>query len=546
MFYYLRYFVSWLTWPIRAMFYSPDKIFALPRKLLSVSLPMRVAILIAIFLLVAVITSYVNYAYLTPEALKANSFWDSQTLFDLPRWLVILFLVLIIPVVVYYALRFWLEGEVSPFPDIDYAWKAGIAELKKNGLDITQIPVFLVMGSSHDLQEKLLVEAAQLSLRVRDIPQGPAALHWYANPDAIYLFCSDAGSISKLASLGRQAALDEADGAARRLQRQLEESSSIRQTGMGEVEDIRTTATPDARMPGGGNIRGTMVIGGNTAVPEGDELSFGATVEKKAVVLSPEEGVLQGRRLEYVCRLLRRARQPLCPLNGILTLLPYELIERGPREAIQLQRAVKSDTWIIRRDLKLRCPVTALVCGMEQESGFRELLRRVGRDRSRAQRFGKGHGLWNPVNATQMDAVAIHACGAFEDWVYSLFRERGSLTKPGNTKLYALLCKVRRDAATRISGILKGGFAPDAQEDQQVEPLLFGGCYFGALGETEARQAFIRSVFEKLSEQQEDLEWTQAALIEEQRFSQIANIMVAVDIAMVVALAGLLVLLSSR
>jgi len=536
MLYYLRYFAYWLTWPIRAMFYSPDKILAFPRKILSVSLPMRVAIMVSIFLLVAVTTSYVTYAFFTEEALRAASWWGGAALFGMERWLVIPLLVIVIPIVVYYALRLWLEGDVSPFPDIDFAWKAGMTELKKSGLDITQIPLFLVLGSASDAQEKLLVDAAQLNLRVRDVPQGPAPLHWYANPDAIYLFCSEAGALSKLAAMGRQAADEEADVAALRAARRSDESS-LRQTFMPDSDDLRNSGSTEAR--GTPNIRGTMVIGGDTLNPE-DDHAFGGAIEKKAVVLAPEEGVLQGRRLEYVCRLLRRARQPLCPINGVLTILPYDLIERGPREAIQLQRAVKSDTWIIRRDLKLRCPTTALIVGMEQESGFRELLRRVGRDRSRAQRFGKGHGLWSPVTPEQMEAVAMHACGAFEDWVYSLFRERGSLAKPGNTKLYALLCKVRRDAAGRISGILRSGYAPDPQDDQQVEPLLFGGCYFAALGESESRQAFVRSVFDKLAEQQEDLEWTQAALLEEQRFSQVANAVFVLDVIMLFALGGLI------
>lgn len=542
MFYYLRYFFTWLTWPIRAAFYSPDKIFALPRKLLSVSLPMRVAVFVSIFLVVAVITSCVAYAYSGDDTFSLWEWWSGDV-FGLERWIVIPLLVVVIPIAVYYALRLWLEGDISPFPDIDYAWKAGMAELHKNGLNITQIPLFLVLGTASDEQEKLLVDAAQLSLRVRDVPQGPAPLHWYANPDAIYLFCSEAGCLSKLAALGRQAADEEADGAALRAARRSEESS-IRVTVMPEKDDIRTSTSPEMRSTP--NIRGTMVIGGDSLNPDDDQ-SFGAASEKKAVVLSPEEGVMQGRRLEYVCRLLRRARQPLCPVNGVLTVLPYDLIERGPREAIQLQRAVKSDTWILRRDLKLRCPTTALIAGMDRESGFRELLRRVGRDRSRAQRFGKGHSLWSPVTAEQMEAVAIHACGAFEDWVYSLFRERGSLTKPGNTKLYALLCKVRRDAAGRIASILRGGYAPDPQDDQQIEPMLFGGCYFAALGDSDSRQAFVRSVFDKLTEQQEDLEWTQAALVEERRFSQIANFIVALDIFMVVALGALMVyLIKSR
>lgn len=533
MFDYLRAVVQWLTWPIRTLFYSPERLLLLPRKLLSLSLPTRVAILVTIFLLLAVVTAFVAWTY-APEATRASSWWSGDALFGLPRWLIIPTLVLIIPIVVYHALRLWLEGEVSPFPDIDYAWKAGLAELERNGLDLTQIPIFLILGSADEAEERLLLEASRLSFRVREVPQGPAPLHWYANPDGIYLLCTEAGNLSALSGLAKKSAREEADAAA---VRSAARASSIRQTVTpDDDEGSQAAEAAGADIRGTMNIRGTMVIGGGM-----EEESVAASTEKKAVVLPAEEAALQTRRLEYVCRLLRRVRQPLCPINGLLTLLPYDLIERGPREAIQLQRAVKSDLWVIRSELKLRCPTTALVTGMESESGFRELLRRVGRDRARAQRFGKGYSLWSPPTESQLEAVAVHACGAFEDWVYSLFREKGSLEKPGNTKLYALLCKIRRDAAARLTGILRSGYAFDPQEDGEVEPVLFGGCYFAAVGESEKGQAFVKSVFDKLIEQQEELEWTRAAIVEEQRYARMANLVFGLDVLMLLALVGLLV-----
>lgn len=534
MWYYLRTVFAWLTWPIRTMFYSPEKLLALPRRLLAVSLPTRVAVMVTIFLLLAVITAFVAWM-MAPDTTRTASWWSGDALFGLPRWLIIPLLVIVIPVVVYHALKLWLEGEVSPFPDIDFAWKTGLADLERNGMDLSQVPIFLVLGTADEAQNRALFDASRLSFRLRELPPGPAALHWYANPDGIFLVCTDTGCLSALSGIAKKSSQDETDAQAMRSAQQA--SRSIHQTVVPEDEDAGSdSGKPDVR--GTMNIRGTMVIGGGMEAEEG---ATTAAAERKAIVLSPDEVALQTRRLEYVCRLIRRARQPFCPINGILTLLPYDLIERGPRDAIQLQRGIRSDLWVIRRELKLRCPTTALVVGMETESGFRELLRRVGRDRSRAQRFGKGYSLWNPPTQPQMEAVAAHACGAFEDWVYSLFREKGSLEKPGNTKLYALLCKIRRDATVRLTGILRGGYAPDPQEDQDVEPLLFGGCYFAALGEEERGQAFVKSVFDKMMEQQEELDWTQAALIDEARYAQLAKLVLGVDVAMLLALAGLIV-----
>src|SRR5262249_41383101 len=142
--------------------------------------------------------------------------------------------------------------------------------------------------------------------------------------------------------------------------------------------------------------------------------------------------------------------------------------------------------------------VQSLVVGMEEESGFREMIRRVGREVTYNQRFGKGFTVGNPPTPKQLDAVATHACGLFEAKIYELFREKGSLSKPGNTKLYALLCKIRRTVRNPLTNILVNGYAQDEEvKRDEIAPLFFGGCYFAATGEGEDRQAFVRGVFEK-------------------------------------------------
>ena len=79
--------------------------------------------------------------------------------------------------------------------------------------------------------------------------------------------------------------------------------------------------------------------------------------------------------------------------------------------------------------------MTALIVGMERERGFRELVRRVGRTRARSQRFGRRFDVRCLASARELSAFCAHVCGAFEDWVYTLFRDEGSLTRPGNIRL---------------------------------------------------------------------------------------------------------------
>src|SRR5262245_41109392 len=117
-------------------------------------------------------------------------------------------LVFAIPLVLYQAIRLWLEGEPSVFPDIDFAWKSGLDALAQNGLTLSSAPLFLIIGSSGVRQESAVLRAAGLSLRVHDLPEGPAPLHWYAGPDGIYLLMSETCGLSSLAALleKRQAA----------------------------------------------------------------------------------------------------------------------------------------------------------------------------------------------------------------------------------------------------------------------------------------------------------------------------------------------------
>jgi type VI protein secretion system component VasK len=274
--------------------------------------------------------------------------------------------------------------------------------------------------------------------------------------------------------------------------------------------------------------------------PGGDDEPV-AVPEKRIATLPQNEAGEQTRRLEYLCQLIRRARQPLCPINGILALLPFGIIQSGMGGAREVQRALKADLKAVRRSLQLRCPVTMMVVGMENESGFRELVRRVGRERAAAQRFGKGFDkdqVWNELTPERLEATCAHACGAFEDWVYALFKERGALSKEvGNKKLFALLCKVRRDLKDRLSNLLIAAHDLDQEQDQEKDTWLFGGNYFSATGDREDRQAFVAGVFEKLPEQQEEVEWTREALQRDRFYRLLGYYAIAFDIALAVGLA---------
>ena len=242
-----------------------------------------------------------------------------------------------------------------------------------------------------------------------------------------------------------------------------------------------------------------------------------ASAADHPAVLPPRLAAEKTEQLAYVCHLLRSARQPLCPANGVLAVLPFDLVQSTPVEAEALQQAARSDVLTVQRELRLRVPVTSLMVGMEQERGFRELVRRVGRERAASQRFGRNYDLRCVATTSEMRTLTAHVCGAFEDWAYTLFREQEALRRPGNLRLYGLLCKVRCNLKTRLAEILANGFGYDERQTPHDQPFLFSGCYFAATGKTPDRQAFVKGVFDKLVAEQEQIEWTDAGLAEAHR-----------------------------
>lgn len=262
----------------------------------------------------------------------------------------------------------------------------------------------------------------------------------------------------------------------------------------------------------------------------GDESFVDAGYERKAVTMNAKESALRVGRLTYLCQQINRFREPLCPINGVLTLLPFAAIDGGTDDAEALQHAVKGDLTTLHYVLQVRCPVTALVTDMERQSGFRELMRRVGRERVAVQRFGRKYDCRSLATETEMLALGELVCGTFEDWIYALFREDEALTRPGNQQLYHLLCQIRCTLKARLTDLLQGAFAYDAEQGSAEDALLFSGCYFAATGERADQRAFIGGILSKLDEEQEWVEWTTDALRREMRWERLAMVGLIVSV----------------
>ena len=479
------------------------------------------------------------------------------------RLLGVLFLLAAIPIVFHRGVRLWLEGESARFPELEKAWQAGINALREQGITLDSAPLFVVVGSNGEQQERAIMNTNASPMSVVGVPKGPAPLHWYGNSEAIYVFCSDSSWLSALNKL-RKTANDEAAA-----MEELVASTPTDDIDVAYTAPEQAAATPrssgessrgntrgtimldhfvgeDAATPastGGGSIRGTMTLDQPVASPAPAAAIASPkpdAIKKKVVTLPSRESTTRLQLLQNVCQLVRNARQPYCPVNGVLTLLPFATIDATGKELEELQRAIKADLAVVRNELQIRVPVSALVVGLEEELGFRELVRRVGREKSAAQRFGSRYDVRSEATDSSLNKFTSHVCGAFEDWVYTLFREKGALSRPGNPRLYGLLCKVRCILTNRLANILSKGFGHDGSDEAPTESTLFSGCYFASTGRTPDRQAFVQGVLEKLVSEQEQTEWTDEALSQETRYTKLFYAGCAVNAALLAMLAVLL------
>jgi hypothetical protein len=233
-------------------------------------------------------------------------------------------------------------------------------------------------------------------------------------------------------------------------------------------------------------------------------------------------------RLAYLCRLIVRDRRGFCPVNGVLLLLPAAAADLD-----DLARYCKIDLAVVFETFRMRCPVLALVCGLESLPGLAEVLERLpsSQGTSRMRRMGQRFPLVPELPVDKRadaieDAVDWVADTILPKLIYSLFRyempggEDVGEAVQGNAQLFRFLSEIhkRQEQLSRtVSACL-----PTTLD----EPLLFGGCYFAATGSDQAtQQSFASGVFKRLLEDQDLVTWTAEALNEDAQDRRFAHLL---------------------
>ncbi len=551
--YFITNLINSITSPIRSIFYWISIYTPGLKNLPSVSLPMRMALMMFLFLLVV---------YLAAVASYLASLWnyggaDTGERYFL-EWVGLFAMVVVIPVIVFYLVKFWMIKEVSRFPEIDRVWENGIAECERQGIFVSDVPIFLVQGTRDHRQASQLMKASQLPISVTVPAQEETDIVFFANSEVIYIFLNGCSCLSRLSSAptGPMAQSPSSMPRSSAPPTGTIDASMFNAGGAGgggfspppanvgqTLSEGAFAAPPPAPMqPAAAGVGGTMLLPEGQAI--GDYLSAnrksGPPEASSVPQLSSQDIVEREQKLRHVCGLLNKSRLPLCPINGLMTILPFELVEIA---SPQIQIAAQKDLTVLREELLVRCSNTILITQLDKDEGFQELVKRVGEERSREFRFGKGSELWNAPEAARLDATATHAVGAFEDWIYMLFQEENALKHRYNSRLFMLLCRIRGRFAENLRAVLARGFGFDPHTESHLayEQFLFGGCYFAATGADPSRQAFTKSVFLKGLQQEGELEWAPEARRRDRQMQFAANLFALLGMCSMLAILGMLV-----
>jgi hypothetical protein len=477
--------------------------------------------------------------------------WDKlvPAPWPLPQiWLPLLFLL----VYILSWLGWWLwkllepVEEASVFPDIDEAWAEAMTALEQGNIDITEVPLFLVVGKTAAPEEAMFA-AAQLNLTVKQSPRrADAPLHAYANRDGLYVTCPGA------CLSGRQAEILAAGSGGG------DSGLAGGDSGLGGGEDMFRTVQPGGLMKEMQTVLARAREQGRdpSDLTEEEKREIRALVAQEEVQrggrkTGPRPQILKNApeverctaRLRHLCRLIVRDRRPYCPANGILFLVPFAGADSDD-DAAQTGGALHQDLVTIRDVLRVHIPVFAMICDLERANGFKEFLERFPADQ-RQRRVGQRYPLCPDLPPEKLSA-SIESCVqwicqvVFPTWIYKLFRvespgrEEVERAVAGNCRLYQLLGQMR-ERQKRFGRIVSRALLLESPG-----PLLFGGCYVGATGnDPSSEQGFVAGTFRRLTENQNYVSWTDQALAEEADYSRLTTYGYVGIVVITLALVGL-------
>jgi hypothetical protein len=431
---------------------------------------------------------------------------------------------------------------VSEFPDIDAAWEESLRALDGAGIDLTEAPLFLVLGRP-EASEEGLFEAAQLNLKVHFIPRRPEApLHVYANRDGIYVTCAGASELGFQTALlvGEAQMAGGGKAADRPSLESFEDDRSLAAESLGyegrtndpreidkwmRMKEILARARHQGRGPNELTPEEAREL---ESLEEGGGSGTGATDRARPLLHRSNTDVERCQaRLQHLCRLLVRDRRPYCPVNGVLVLLPLASTDSDELSG-EIAACVQEDLATVRSELRVNTPIFSVMCDLDRVPGYDELTARLPKpalSQRMGQRFPFAPEIATEEIPSRIESSIRHIGDSFfPTLVSNLWRIEESAdgetaATHENAQLFRFLSDIR-ERQRRLARINARAMARDFSDG----PLMYGGCYLaGMKREAGVMPAFVRGIFQRIAKHQEDVSWNRAALADDARCDRLAS-----------------------
>ena len=465
-----------------------------------------------------------------------------------PFYLPLLFLLLCaLSWIAFFWWRLFNASDAAEYPDIEAAWREAVEKLRENGVAVADLPLYLVLGRP-EAGDAALFLASQQKIQTTAPKSDSAPVRVFASPTALFVTCSGASTWGKYIN-------------------RLHDPDATGGDASTDATNMNKTITPGQALEGvdqkdQDEFYELIRIQSERALTPAEQARLhelggimkAAGARKQTQIRMGSDELADGpRRLAYLCRLIQQERQPWCPVNGALVLIPWAALETDDlaRTAVGV---LSGDLVTLRKGLRMVYPQYVMVCDLEQAEGFDEFRRGFTAGELKG-RIGQRMPLVPDRPAEEMPEVMetvaewirLNVVPAFVlnrlklEWPPEA-RKTSRFVPNVNRKLflflYDLFTRSPRLARILSSGVA-AGVAPDAEGDAEQFPLV-GGCYFAATGRDERSQAFAGGVFQRLTEQQSQdaVSWSEAALREDRTLGVRASALYVASVLLVLMTAA--------
>ncbi len=415
--------------------------------------------------------------------------------------------------------------EESEFPDIQTDWDEILEALDRERLAIDDLPLFLVNGFTPQQEESVFQEASNIEWSVVAPPltQKNATVRAFVSQEAIFLSCTDIGaSCLQLGKVQPGSTAAPASAASPAAAAPPRVGTGTLQPGSGlsaaavvaeNTSEFEQSATESETLaaapptPSRGGVLGTMTPGAMQRALQTMQGLRNREVKgqgKQELAPLDEFELLMGRRrLVFLCRLLVETRQPFCPANGLLQVLPFSWAQEMGYGR-KLVASVRADIEEIHRVFQMQLPVVIVASELEEIQGISDFILRAERLQPglRNSRAGSSFPAGADVNDQHADWLVSEAMMQwFRGWVYQAFHR--NIDSPKNRRLFTMLCEISQRSQT-FAKLLRDCLQDKVTDNQ----LRLYGTYFCASGSGSQKQGFIQGVLQKLIDLQGEVAYT--------------------------------------